>query len=128
MTVKFKFDYVLDLHNRQSYITAIERDGIEEELAYKRSLVQINRGDIKSITKTKDGAASIIRKSINPPLTTVEDYDEILDAIQKANLALDIMCQEKIFIFDDFEVDSDELNICDAWSALNDVEREERDR
>ena len=128
MTVKFKFDYVLDLHNRQSYITAIERDGIDEELAYKRSLVQINRGDIKSITKTKDGAATIIRKSINPPLTTVEDYDEILDAIQNANLALDIMHQEKIFIFDNFEVDSDELNVCDAWSALKDVEREDRDR
>ena len=54
MTVKFKFDYVLDLHNRQSYITAIERDGVEEEMAYKRSLVQINKGDIKSITKTKE--------------------------------------------------------------------------
>ena len=90
MTVKFKFDYVLDLHNRQSYITAIERDGVEEEMAYKRSLVQINKGDIKSITKTKDGAATIIRKSINPPLTTIEDYDEILDAIQNANLALEM--------------------------------------
>ena len=128
MTVKFKFDYVLDLHNRQSYITAIERDGVEEELAYKRSLVQINKGDIKSITKTKDGAAIIIRKSINPPLTTVEDYDEILDAIQNANLALDIMHQEKVYIFDGFEVDSDELNVCNTWNALKDVEREEKDR
>ena len=128
MTVKFKFDYVLDLHNRQSYITAIERDGLDEELAYKISLVQINRGDIKSITKTKDGAATIIRKSINPPLTTVEDYDEILDAIQNANLALDIMHQEKVYIFDGFEVDSDELNVCNTWNALKDVEREEKDR
>ena len=124
MTVKFKFDYVLDLHNRQSYITAIERDGIDEELAYKRSLVQINKGDIKSITKTKNGAAIIIRKSINPPLTTVEDYDEILDAIQNANLALDIMHQEKVYIFDDFVVDSDELNVCNNWSEMKDIERE----
>lgn len=124
MTVKFKFDYVLDLHNRQSYITAIERDGVDEELAYKRSLVQINRGDIKSITKTKGGAATIIRKSINPPLTTIEDYDEILDAIQNANLALDIMHQKKVYIFDDFVVDTDELNICNNWSEMKDIERE----
>ena len=128
MTVKFKFDYVLDLHNRQSYITAIERDGIDEELAYKRSLVQINKGDIKSITKTKNGAAIIIRKSINPPLTTVEDYDEILDAIQNANLALDIMHQEKVYIFDDFVVDSDELNVCNNWSEMKDIEREEMEK
>ena len=128
MTVKFKFDYVLDLHNRQSYITAIERDGVEEEVAYKQSLVPINKGDIKSITKNKDGSATIIRKSINPPLTTVEDYDEIQDAIQNANLALDIMHQEKVFIFDNFVVDSDELNVCNNWSEMKDIEQEERDR
>ena len=128
MTVKFKFDYVLDLHNRQSYITAIERDGVEEEMAYKRSLVQINKGDIKSITKTKDGAATIIRKSINPPLNTIEDYDEILDAIQNANLALDIMHQEKVFIFDNFVVDTDELNVCNNWSEMKDIEREEMEK
>ena len=128
MTVKFKFDYVLDLHNRQSYITAIERDGVEEEIAYKRSLVQINKGDIKSITKTKDGAATIIRKSINPPLNTIEDYDEILDTIQNANLALDIMYQEKVYIFDDFVVDTDELNVCNNWSEMKDIEREEMDK
>ena len=128
MTVKFKFDYVLDLHNRQSYITAIEKDGVEEEVAYKQSLVPINKGDIKSITKNKDGSATIIRKSINPPLTTVEDYDEIHDAIQNANLALDIMHQEKVFIFDNFVVDSDELNVCNNWSEMKDIEREERDR
>ena len=128
MTVKFKFDYVLDLHNRQSYITAIERDGVEEEMAYKRSLVQINKGDIKSITKTKDGAATIIRKSINPPLTTIEDYDEILDTIQNANLALDIMHQEKVFIFDNFVVDSDELNVCNNCSEMKDIEREEMEK
>ena len=124
MTVKFKFDYVLDLHNRQNYITAIERDGIDEELAYKKSLVQINRADIKSITKTKDGSATIIRKSINPPLTTIEDYDEILDAIQSANLALDIMHKEKVYIFDDFVVDTDELAVCNNWSAMRDIETE----
>jgi hypothetical protein len=128
MTVKFKFDYVLDLHNRQSYITAIEKDGVEEKVAYKQSLVPINKGDIKSITKNKDGSATIIRKSINPPLTTVEDYDEIQDAIQNANLALDIMHQEKVFIFDNFVVDSDELNVCNNWSEMKDIEQEERDR
>jgi uncharacterized protein YqgV (UPF0045/DUF77 family) len=122
MTVKFKFDYVLDLHNRQSYITAIERDGVEEEMAYKRSLVQINKGDIKSITKTKDGAATIIRKSINPPLTTIEDYDEILDTIKKANLAVDTMQQEKVYIFEDFEVDDDELTVTESWSAIREEE------
>lgn len=128
MTVKFKFDYVLDLHNRQSYITAIERDGIDEELAYKKSLVQINKGDIKSITKNNDGTATIIRKSINPPLTTIEDYDEILDTIQNANLALDIMHQEKVFIFDDFVVDTDELNVCNTWNALKDEERDQMNK
>ena len=128
MTVKFKFDYVLDLHNRQSYITAIERDGVEEEVAYKRSLVQINKGDIKTITKNKDGSSTIIRKSINPPLTTIEDYDEILDTIQNANLALDIMYQEKVYIFDDFVVDTDELNVCNNWSEMKDIEREEMEK
>ena len=128
MTVKFKFDYVLDLHNIQSYITAIERDGVEEEMAYKRSLVQINKGDIKSITKNRDGSTTIIRKSINPPLTTIEDYDEILDTIQNANLALDIMHQEKVFIFDDFVVDTDELNVCNNWSEMKDIEREEMEK
>lgn len=128
MTVKFKFDYVLDLHNRQSYITAIERDGVEEEVAYKRSLVQINKGDIKSITKNKNGSSTIIRKSINPPLTTIEDYDEILDTIQNANLALDIMYQEKVYIFDDFVVDTDELNVCNNWSEMKDIEREEMEK
>ena len=47
MTVKFKFDYVLDLHNRLTYINAIERDGVNEDIAYKRSLVQVNKGEIK---------------------------------------------------------------------------------
>lgn len=128
MTVNFKFEYVLNLHNKHSYINAIERDGVEEDIAYKRSLVQVSKYDIKSITKSSDGSAVIIRKSINPPLTTVEDYDEILDTMQKANLAMDIMRQERIYIFDDFEVDDDELNVCEDWSTLKDVEQEERER
>ena len=124
MTVNFKFEYVLNLHNKHSYINAIERDGVEEDIAYKRSLVQVSKYDIKSITKSSDGSAVIIRKSINPPLTTVEDYDEILDTMQKANLAMDIMRQERIYIFDDFVVDTDELNICNNWSEMKDIERE----
>ena len=116
-------DFVAAFQKRQGlYISCIE------EIAYKRSLVQINKGDIKSITKTKDGAATIIRKSINPPLTTIEDYDEILDTIQNANLALDIMHQEKVFIFDNFVVDSDELNVCNNWSEMKDIEREEMEK
>ena len=128
MTVKFKFDYVLDLHNRQSYITAIERDGIDEETAYKRSLVQINKGDIKSITKSKGGYANVILKKNVPTLATIEDYDEIIDVIQNANLAVDIMHQEKVYIFDGWEVDTDELNVCNNWSAMKDIEREVQDK
>ena len=128
MTVNFKFEYVLNLHNKHTYINAIEKDGLDDDTAFRQSLVQIKKGDIKSVTKTSDGSAIIVRKSINPPLSTIEDYNEILDTIQKANLAVDIMRQEKIYIFDDFEVDSDELNVCEAWNALKDVEREERDR
>ena len=128
MTVKFKFEYVLNLHNRNSYITAIEKDGVEEEIAFRRSLVQVNKGDVKSVVKTSDGSAIVTRRSISHPITTIETYDEVLDAIQKANLAVDIMHQEKVYIFDDFEVDSDELNVCNTWNALKDVECEERDR
>ena len=124
MTVKFKFDYVLNLHNKNSYINYIERDGLEEEIAFKRSLFQINRVDIKSITKTSDGSAIIMMKNKEGLLTTVEDYDEVIDTMQKANLALDIMRQEKVYIFDDFEVDDDELNVCESWSAIRDEERE----
>ena len=128
MTVKFKFDYVLDLHNRLTYINAIERDGVNEDVAYKRSLVQVNKGEIKSVTKTKGGYAIVTLKRNAPSITTVEDYDEILDAIQNANLALDIMHQEKVFIFDDFVVDTDELNVCNNWSEIKDIELEERDK
>jgi bifunctional DNA-binding transcriptional regulator/antitoxin component of YhaV-PrlF toxin-antitoxin module len=124
MTVKFKFDYVLNLHNRNSYINYIEKDGVEEEIAFKRSLFQLNKGDIKSITKTSDGSAIIMMKNKEGLLTTVEDYDEIIDTIQKANLALDIMRQEKVYIFDNFEVDDDELNVCESWSAIRDAERD----
>ena len=115
MEVKFKFDYVLNLHNRNTYITAIERDGDKEEVAFKRSLVQVNRLDIKSIEKTSDGAAVLIMKTNMPPLKTVEDYDEVIDTIQRANIALDIMQKEKVYMFDGFDVDTDELAIIDGW-------------
>lgn len=124
MTVKFKFDYVLNLHNKNSYINYIERDELEEEIAFKRSLFQLNKGDIKSVTKSSDGSAIIMMKNKEGLLTAVEDYDEVIDTIQKANLALDIMRQEKVYIFDDFEVDDDELNVCESWSAIRDEERE----
>ena len=115
MEVKFKFDYVLNLHNRNTYITAIERDGDKEEVAFKRSLVQVNRLDIKSIEKTSDGAAVLIMKTNMPPLTTVEEYNEVIDTIQRANVALDIMQKEKVYMFDGFNVDTDELAIIDGW-------------
>ena len=125
MTVKFKFDYVIYLHDRNIYINSIEKDGIEEEITFNKSLVQLNRGDIKSITKSSDGSAIIMMKNKEGLLTAVEDYDEVIDTIQKANLALDIMYQEKVYIFDDFEVDDDELNLCESWSAIRDEEREQ---
>lgn len=115
MEVKFKFDYVLNLHNRNTYITAIEKDGDKEEVAFKRSLVQVNRLDIKSIDKTSDGAAVLIMKTNTPPLKTVEEYNEVIDTIQKANIALEIMLKEKVYMFDDFDVDADELAIVDGW-------------
>lgn len=119
MTVKFNFDYVLNIHDRNRYMNAIERDGISEDLAYKYSLVRVNRRDIKSITKLSNGHAAVNMKlSSTPVLVTVEKYDEIIDTIQKANLALDIMNKEKVYIFDDFEVDSDELNVVEGWKAM----------
>ena len=93
-------------------------------MAYKRSLVQINKGDIKSITKTKDGAATIIRKSINP-LTTIEDYDEIRCYPERKSCTGYNAPRKKVFIFDDFVVDTDELNICNNWSEMKDIERED---
>jgi hypothetical protein len=115
MEVKFKFDYVLNLHNRNTYITAIERDGDKEEVAFKRSLVQVNRLDIKSINKSSDGAAVLIMKTNTPSSKTVEEYDEVIDTIQRANIALDIMQKEKVYMFDGFDVDTDELAIIDGW-------------
>lgn len=117
MTVKFKFDYVLNLHNRNTYITAIEKNGDKEEVAFKRSLVQVNRLDIKSIEKTSDGAAVLIMKTNTPSLKTVEEYDEVIDTIQRANIALDIMQKEKVYMFDGFDVDTDELAIIDGWQT-----------
>ena len=125
MTVKFKFDYVLNLHNRNIYITAIEKDGDKEEIAFKRSLVQVNRLDIKSIDKSSDGAAVLIMKTNTPPLKTVEEYDEVIDTIQKANKALSIMQKEKIYLFDGFEVDDDELNIVEGWDELKTIAKAE---
>jgi hypothetical protein len=102
---------VLNLHNKHSYITAIEKDGIKEEIAFNNSLVQVNKIDIKSINKMSDGTATIIMKKSVPPFETIEGYDEILDTIQKANIAVDIMRRDKVYIFDDFDVDSDELDV-----------------
>ena len=48
----------------------------------------------------------------------VEKYDEIQDVISKANKALGIMQQEKVYLFDDFEVDSDELNVVEGWTEI----------
>lgn len=120
MTVNFKFDYVLNLHNRSRYIQSIEKDGVSEDVAFKMSMVQVNRCDIKSIEKSSDGSAIIILKSPSIQLKTVEEYDEVIDVMQHANLALDIMRQEKIYIFDNFEVDDDELNVCESWNAIKD--------
>lgn len=119
MTVKFNFDYVLNMHDRNRYVVAIERNGLSEDVAYKNSLVKINRSDIKSITKLSNGCASVILKqSFAPTLTTIEKYDEIIDTIQKANIALDIMNKDKVYIFDGFEVNSDELNVIEGWKAM----------
>lgn len=121
MTVKFKFDYVMYLHDRNIYINSIEKDGVEEEIAFNKSLVLLNRGDIKDITKSTDGSAIIkMKNKFAGLLTTVEDYEDVIEVMQKANLALDIMYQEKVYIFDEFKVDDDELNVCDSWSAIKD--------
>lgn len=122
MTVKFNFDYVLNIHDRTKYINAIERDGISEDLAYKYSFVRVNRRDIKSITKLSNGSAALnivnMKRSSAISLVTVEKYDEIQDVISKANKALGIMQQEKVYLFDDFEVDSDELNVVEGWKEI----------
>ncbi len=124
MTVKFKFDYVINLHDRQRYTTSIDRDGVDEDVALKKSSIHINRSDIKSITKAPDGGALILLKKTEETIDVIEEYTDIIDIIQNANLALDIMHQEKVYIFDDFEVDADELNVCNNWSEMKDIERE----
>lgn len=118
MKVNFKFDYVLNLHNRHSYINAIERDGMDDDTAFKKSLVQVSKQDIKSINKMSDGSATVIMKKSSAPLTTIEDYDEIIESIQYSNMAINIMQRDKIYIFDDFEVDSDELIVCEGWKPI----------
>lgn len=121
MTVKFKFDYVMYLHDRNVYINSIEKDGVEEEIAFKKSLVQLNSGDIKDITKSTDGSAIIkMKNKFAGLLTTFEEYEDVIEVMRKANIALDIMHQEKVYIFDDFKVDDDELNVCDSWCAIKD--------
>ena len=78
----------------------------------------VHKNDIKSLTKSQNGAGKLMFRTIRPSIETIESYEEIVDAIQKANKALDIMNQEKIYIFDDFKVDSDELTIVDGWDAM----------
>lgn len=120
MTVNFKFDYVLNLHDRNVYINAIN-DGVEDEVAFNHSLVKVNKRDIKDIAKSSDGSAVIQMKSkFAGLLTTVEEYDDVFEVMRKANLALDIMHQEKVYIFDEFEVDDDELTVCDSWCDMRD--------
>ena len=126
MTVNFKFDYVLTLHDRNVYVNAIEQDGVDEEVAYKRSKVKVNKRDIKDITKSSDGSAVIMFKSkFASLLKTVEEYDDVFEVMRKADLAVDIMHQEKIYIFDEFEVDEDELSVCESWCNMRDEEREQ---
>lgn len=119
MDVTFKFDYTLNLHNKRSYINAIDKDGVEEEVAFRRSLAEINKNDIKSITKMSDGTATLNMKNNIHIFETVESYDEIIDTIQKANVAIEIFKQDKVYIFDDFKVDDDELNVVNNWKNIN---------
>lgn len=119
MTVKFKLDYVMYLHDINIYKNSIEKDGVEEEIAFNNSLVKLNRGDIKDITKSTDGSAIIkMKNKFAGLLTTFEDYEDVIEVMRKADLALDIMYQEKVYIFDDFKVDDDELNMCDVWKEM----------
>ena len=121
MTVNFKFNYTINIHDKHRYVNYIEKDGLKEEVAFNRSLMQINRDDIKAVNRSSDGYAIIVLKSNQGgTITTVEAYDEVLDTIQNANTALKIMNQNKVYIFDEFEVDSDELNVCNSWSDIKD--------
>jgi effector-binding domain-containing protein len=126
MTVNFKFDYVLTLHDRNVYKNNIEQDGVDEEVSYKLSKVKVNKRDIKYITKSSDGSALIMFKNkFAALLKTLEEYDDIIEVIRKADLAVDIMHQEKIYIFDEFEVDEEELSICESWCNMRDEEKEQ---
>lgn len=121
MTVNFKFNYTINIHDKHRYVNYIEKDGLKEEVAFKRSSMQINKDDIKAVNRSSDGYAIIVLKSNQGvAITTVEAYDEVLDTIQNANTALKIMNQNKVYIFDEFEVDSDELNVCNSWSDIKD--------
>ena len=126
MTVKFKFDYVLNLHDKDSYINYIERDGMNDEEAYKKSSFNVNKRDIKDIAKTSDGFAVLrLKNKFTALITTLEEYEDVIEVMRKADLAVDIMHQEKIYIFDEFEVDDDELTVCDSWCDMRDEEREQ---
>lgn len=119
MEVNFKFDYVLTLHDRNVYKNNIEQDGVDEEISYKLSKVKVNKRDIKDITKSSDGSAVIMFKNkFAALLKTLEEYDDIIEVIRKADLSVDIMHQEKIYIFDDFNVEDEELNICESWNEI----------
>ena len=126
MTVNFKFDYVLNLHDKDSYINYIERDGMNDEEAYKKSSFNVNKRDIKDIAKTSDGFAVLrLKNKFTALITTLEEYEDVIEVMRKADLAVDIMYQEKIYIFDEFEVDDDELTVCDSWCDMRDEEREQ---
>lgn len=119
MEVNFKFDYVLTLHDRNVYKNNIEQDGVDEEISYKLSKIKVNKRDIKDITKSSDGSAVIMFKNkFAALLKTLEEYDDIIEVIRKADLAVDIMHQEKIYIFDEFDVEDEELNICESWCEI----------
>lgn len=125
MEVNFKFDYVLTLHDRNVYKNNIEQDGVDEEISYKLSKVKVNKRDIKDITKSSDGSAVIMFKNkFAALLKTLEEYDDIIEVIRKADLAVDIMHQEKIYIFDDFNVEDEELNICESWCEIRNKEKD----
>ena len=126
MTVNFKFDYVLNLHDKDSYINYIERDGMNDEEAYKKSSFNVNKRDIKDIAKTSDGFAVLrLKNKFTALITTLEEYEDVIEVMRKADLAVDIMHQEKIYIFDEFEVDEEELSVCESWCNMRDEEREQ---
>lgn len=125
MKVNFKFGYVLTLHDRNVYRNAIEQDGVDEEVAYNLSKVKVNKRIVKDITKSSDGSAVIMFKNkFATLLKTLEEYDDIIEVMCKADLAVDIMHQEKIYIFDDFDVEDEELNKCEFWYEIRNKEKD----